>query len=78
VADKMQRTRQQFENYLHKLKEEIASTNELLKSYSLSCECKRKHAENLYNEKARLEAIVTQFKNNNAGYLKLNWQLKKM
>jgi hypothetical protein len=32
-VDKEQRTRQQLENYLHTLNDEIASSNELLKSY---------------------------------------------
>jgi hypothetical protein len=64
-VDKMQRTRQQLENYLHKLKEEIASTKELLKSYTNSCERKRQEAENLNKEILRLEAIISRLQNNN-------------
>ena len=70
-VDKMQRTRQQLENYLHKLKEEIASTKELLKSYSSSCERKRQEAENLNKEILRLEAIISRLQNNNEEYLKI-------
>jgi hypothetical protein len=36
-----------------------------LTSYRISCRRERREIENLYNEKARLEAIVTGFKNNN-------------
>ena len=71
-VDKMQRTRQQLENYLHKLKEEIASTKELLNSYSSSCERKRQEAENLNKEILRLETIVSRLQNNNEEYLKIN------
>ena len=35
----------------------------------MSCKRERREIENLYNEKARLEAIVTQFKSNNEEYL---------
>jgi len=37
----------------------------------MSCKRERMEIENLYNEKARLEALVTQFKNNNEEYLKI-------
>ena len=40
-VDKMQRTRQQLENYLHKLNEEIAGYKELLQSYHISCQRKK-------------------------------------
>jgi hypothetical protein len=42
-----------------------------LNTLRISCERERKEIENLYNEKARLEAIVTGFKNNNEEYLKI-------
>jgi hypothetical protein len=37
----------------------------------MSCERERRKIENLFNEKARLTALVTQFKNNNEEYLKI-------
>ena len=37
----------------------------------MSCERKRREIENLYNEKKMLEAIVTEFKNNNEDYLEI-------
>jgi hypothetical protein len=35
----------------------------------MSCKRERREIENLYNEKTRLEAIVTEFKSNNEKYL---------
>jgi hypothetical protein len=58
-VDKMQRTRQQLENYLHKLKEEIASAKALLNSYHTLCERKRQESERLNNEISRLETLVS-------------------
>ena len=55
----MQCTRQQLENYLHNLNDEIASAKTLLNSYIISCERKRQEAENLNNEISRLETIVS-------------------
>jgi hypothetical protein len=51
------------------LNNQIASTTKLLSSFRLSCRRERREIENLYNEKARLEAIVTVFKNDNEEYL---------
>ena len=48
---------------------QIASTTKLLNSFRISCERERREIANLYNEKTRLEAIVTGFKNNNEEYL---------
>ena len=42
-----------------------------LTSYRISCRRERREIENLCNEKARLEAIVTEFKSNNEEYLKI-------
>jgi hypothetical protein len=42
-----------------------------LTSYRISCIRQRREIEKLYNEKARLEAVVTGFKNNNEDYLKI-------
>ena len=70
-VDKMQRTRQQSENYLHNLKEEIASSKELLNSYTNSCERKRQEAKTLNNDISRLETVISRFKSNNEEYLKI-------
>jgi hypothetical protein len=42
-----------------------------LTSYRISCIRERREIENLCNEKARLETIVTGFKNDNKDYLKI-------
>ena len=70
-VDNMQRTRQQSQNYLHNLKEEIASSKELLKSYTNSCERKRQEAKTLNNDISRLETVISRFKSNNEEYLKI-------
>jgi hypothetical protein len=57
------------ERNLYQLNNQIASTTKLLNSYSISCIRGRREIENLYNEKVRLEAIVTEFKSNNEEYL---------
>ena len=57
------------ERNLYQLNNQIASTTKLLNSFRISCERERREIENLQNEKARLEATVTQFKNNNEEYL---------
>ena len=56
---------------LYQLNNQIASTTRLLNSFRISCERERREIENLYNEKARLESIVTEFKSNNEEYLKI-------
>ena len=48
---------------------QIASTTKLLSSYRISCIRERREIENLYNEKTRIENLVTHFKNNNEEYL---------
>ena len=65
-------------NKLHNLKDEIASTKELLKSYASSCERKRQEAESLNNEISRLEALVAHFKNNNEEYLKIKSTIEEI
>jgi hypothetical protein len=70
-VDKMQRTRQQLENYLHKLKEEIASAKSLLNSYHTLCERKRQELENINSEASRIVTLVNRFKSNNEEYLKI-------
>ena len=56
---------------LYQLNNQIATTSRLLNSLRISCERERREIENLYNEKAKLESIVTEFKNNNEEYLKI-------
>jgi hypothetical protein len=57
------------ERNLYQLNNQITLTTKLLNSIRISCERERREIENLYNEKARLEAIVTEFKSNNKEYL---------
>jgi hypothetical protein len=59
------------ERNLYQLNNKIASTIRLLNSFRISCGRERREIENLYNEKARIENLVTQFKNNNEEYLKI-------
>jgi transposase len=54
-----------FERSSYQLNNQIASTTKLLTSYRISCIRERREIENLHNEKARFEAIVTGFKSNN-------------
>jgi hypothetical protein len=77
-VDKMQRTRQETENYLHTLNDEIASSKELLQSCRISCQHKRQEAENLNNEISRLESVVTRFKSNNEEYLKIQKMVEEV
>ena len=76
-VDKMQRTRQEMENNLHTLNDEIASAKALLNSYYTLCERKREEAENLNNERSRLEALVSRFKSNDEEYLKINQRVQE-
>jgi hypothetical protein len=57
------------ERNLYELNNQIASTTKLLTSFRISCIRERREIENLYNEKTKLEALVTEFKNNNEEYL---------
>jgi hypothetical protein len=59
------------ERNLYRLNTRIASTTKLLISLRISCIRERRAIENLCNERARLEATVTGFKNNNEDYLKI-------
>jgi hypothetical protein len=54
---------------LYQLNNQITSITRFLNSFRISCERERREIEDLHNEKARLEATVTQFKNNNEEYL---------
>jgi hypothetical protein len=59
------------ERNLYQLNNQIAATTKLLNSFRVSCIRGKREIENLYNEKTRLEVIVTGFKNNNEEYLKI-------
>lgn len=63
-VNKMQLTRQETENYLHTLNDEIASSKELLQSYRISCQRKRQESEKLNDEISRVETLMSRFKNN--------------
>ncbi len=66
-----------YERNLYQLNNQISTTTKLLNSFRISCERERRDIENLYNEKARLEAIVTEFKSNNEKYLKIKYVAKE-
>jgi hypothetical protein len=51
------------------LNNQIASTAKFLNSFRISCIRERREIEKLYNEKAAIANIVTQFKNNIEEYL---------
>ena len=59
------------ERNLYQLNNKISSTIRLLNSFRMSCKRERKEIENLCNEKAIIENLVTQFKNNNEEYLNI-------
>jgi predicted nucleic acid-binding protein/transposase len=61
----LQFRKQILERSLYQLNNQIASTTNLLNSLSVSCGKERREIENLYNEKTRLDALVTHFKNDN-------------
>jgi DNA-binding CsgD family transcriptional regulator len=63
--------KQPLKNELYILNDKIASSKELLKSYTNSCERKLQELVILNNEISRLEALVTHFKNNNEEYLRI-------
>jgi hypothetical protein len=50
---------------------QIETQRKALTSYRVSSIRERRQIEKLYNEKARLEALVTQFKSNNEEYVKI-------
>jgi septal ring factor EnvC (AmiA/AmiB activator) len=56
---------------IYQLNNQIAATTKLLNSLRMSCERERREIENLYNERAKLESTVTEFKSNNEDYLKI-------
>ena len=50
---------------------QIETQRKALTSYRISCIREKREIRKLYNEKARLEALVTHFKSNNEEYLKI-------
>ena len=77
-ANDLESKKQQSNNELHILNDKIASSKELLKSYTSSCERKRQESESLNNEISRLETLVTRFKSNNEEYLKIKSTVEDM
>ncbi len=63
--------KQQSDIALSYFNNQIEMKSKALTSYRISCIRERREIENLYNEKARIENLVTQFKNNNEEYLKI-------
>ena len=59
------------ERNLYQLNNQIASTSRLLNSLRMSCIRERREIEHLQNQQTMLEALVTQFKNNNQDYLRI-------
>jgi hypothetical protein len=57
------------ERNLYQLNNQIVSTAKLLNSLRICCKRERREIGSLYNEKARLDTLVTGFKNNNEEYL---------
>jgi hypothetical protein len=68
-VDMLQFQKRIDERSLYQLNNQIASTTKLLNSFRISCGRERREIDQLQNERARLEATVTQFKNNNEEYL---------
>jgi hypothetical protein len=61
--------KQQSHTALSYFNNQIEMKSKALTSYRISCRRERREIEKLYNEKARLDAVVTGFKNNNEEYL---------
>jgi chromosome segregation ATPase len=57
------------ERNLYQLNNQIASTTRLLNTLRISCVRERREIQSLYNEKQRLEALITEFKSSNEEYL---------
>jgi transposase len=63
--------KQQSHKAMAYLNNQIEMKSKALTSYHVSCIRERREIENLYNEKTRIENLVTQFKNNNKEYSKI-------
>jgi len=73
----LQFRKQTLERNLYQLNNQIATTINTLNSLRMSCGRERREIENLCNEKSRLEALVTGFKNNNEEYLKIKQEAEE-
>jgi hypothetical protein len=67
--NKLEFNKQQSHIALSCFNNQIEMKSKALTSYRISCIRERREIESLYNEKARLESIVTGFKSNNEEYL---------
>jgi transposase len=56
---------------LYQLKNQIAATTQFLNSLRILYRRERRAIEDLFNEKSRLEALITEFKSNNKEYIKI-------
>jgi hypothetical protein len=65
-----------YKRNLYQLNNQIASTTKFLNSFRMSCERERREIDNLYNERARLEAVITGL-NNNQEYLKIKQEAEE-
>jgi transposase len=68
-VDKLEFNKQQLHIALSYFNNQIEMKSKALTSYGISCIRQRREIEKLYSEKAKLESIVTEFKNNNEEYL---------
>ena len=68
-VDTLEFNKQQSHIALSYFNNQIQMKSKALTSYRLSCIRERREIETLHNEKTRLEAIITGFKNNNEEYL---------
>jgi FMN phosphatase YigB (HAD superfamily) len=64
-VSKLQSQKHTCKRNLYQLNNQIATITRLLNSLRMSCERERREIEDLHNEKAKLESIVTQFKSSN-------------
>ena len=69
--NKLEFNKQQSHKAMSYFNNQIEMKSKGLTSYRISCIRERREIEKLYNERARLEAIVTEFKSNNEEYLKI-------
>jgi hypothetical protein len=70
-VDKLEFDKQQSHRTIAYFNNQIEMKTKTLTSYRVSCIRERREIRKLYNEKARLEALVTEFKSNNEEYLKI-------
>jgi hypothetical protein len=68
-VDNLEFNKQQLHIALSYFNNQIEMKSKALTSYGISCIRQRREIEKLYSEKAKLESIVTEFKNNNEEYL---------